>query len=85
MENKIERAVILCENNIISVSDLDLDEITSYNKNQDDFQLSDIERNTIEKVLLKYNQNISQSAEELGLSRAALYRRMEKYGIEKIS
>ena len=81
MENRIERAVILCENNCISVSDLDLDEITSYEENQDDFQLSDIEKNTIEKVLLKNNQNISKSAEELGLSRAALYRRMEKYNI----
>jgi DNA-binding NtrC family response regulator len=81
MENRIERAVILCENNCISVSDLDLDEITSYEENQDDFQLSDIEKNTIEKVLLKNNQNISKSAEELGLSRASLYRRMEKYNI----
>ena len=81
LENRIERAVILCENNCISVSDLDLDEITSYQENQDDFQLSDIEKNTIEKVLLKNNQNISKSAEELGLSRASLYRRMEKYNI----
>lgn len=81
MENKIERAIILCENNRISVSDLDLEEIISFNKNQDDFQLSDVEKSTIEKVLLKNNQNISQSAEELGLSRASLYRRMEKYNI----
>ena len=81
MENRIERAVILCENNCISVSDLDLEEITFYDANQDDFQLSDIEKNTIEKVLLKNNQNISKSAEELGLSRASLYRRMEKYNI----
>jgi DNA-binding NtrC family response regulator len=81
MENRIERAVILCENNCISVSDLDLEEITSHDANQDDFQLSDIEKHTIEKVLLKNNQNISKSAEELGLSRASLYRRMEKYNI----
>jgi DNA-binding NtrC family response regulator len=81
MENKIERAIILCENNSISASDLDLDEITSYDENNDDLQLSDIEKNTIEKVLSKNNQNISKSAEELGLSRASLYRRMEKYNI----
>ncbi len=65
----------------ISASDLDLDEITSYDENQDDLQLSEIEKNTIEKVLAKNNQNISKSAEELGLSRASLYRRMEKYNI----
>lgn len=81
MENKIERATILCENNSISASDLDLDEITSYDENHDDLQLSEIEKNTIEKVLAKNNQNISKSAEELGLSRASLYRRMEKYNI----
>jgi DNA-binding NtrC family response regulator len=81
MENRIERAIILCENNTISASDLDLDEITSYVANQDDLQLSEIEKNTIEKVLAKNNQNISKSAEELGLSRASLYRRMEKYNI----
>ena len=81
MENRIERAIILCENNSISASDLDLDEITSYDKNNDDLQLSDIEKNTIERVLAKNNQNISKSAEELGLSRASLYRRMEKYNI----
>ena len=85
MENKIERAVILCENNSISISDLDLDEITLYDDNNDDLQLSDIEKNTIEKVLLKYKQNISKSAEELGLSRASLYRRMEKYRISHLT
>lgn len=82
MENRIERAIILCDNNCIKASDLDLELITPFDENQDDFQLSDIEKNTIEKVLLKNNHNISKSAEELGLSRAALYRRMEKYDIK---
>lgn len=80
MENKIERAVILCENNIITLSDLDLNDITVHETN-DDVHLSDIEKTTIEKVLQKHNFNISKSAEELGLSRAALYRRMEKHEI----
>jgi len=80
MENRIERAVILCENNTISVADLDLEQITLY-ENQDDIPLSNVEKNAIEKVLTKHQYNISKSAEELGLSRAALYRRMEKYNI----
>jgi DNA-binding NtrC family response regulator len=83
MENRIERAVILCENNTINASDLDLEIITSNDENTDDFQLSDIEKIAIEKVLVKNEFNISKSSEELGLSRASLYRRMEKYGIEK--
>ncbi|WP_396155148.1 sigma-54-dependent transcriptional regulator [Flavobacterium macrobrachii] len=80
MENRIERAVILCENNTISAPDLDLEQITTF-ENRDDIPLSDMEKITIEKVLVKHDYNISKSAEELGLSRAALYRRMEKYNI----
>nr|WP_315150755.1 sigma-54 dependent transcriptional regulator [uncultured Flavobacterium sp.] len=81
MENRIERAVILCENNLITVSDLDLEQITAYEDNQDDIQLSAVEKTAIEKILFKNNNNISKTAEELGLSRASLYRRLEKYNI----
>ena len=81
MENKIERAVILCENNTITVADLDLENITAYEENPDDIQLSSVEKAAIEKVLHKNNNNISKTAEELGLSRGSLYRRLEKYNI----
>lgn len=81
MENKIERAVILCENSIITVSDLDLETVTPYEENVDDVQLSSVEKAAVEKVLLKNNNNISKTAEELGLSRGALYRRLEKFNI----
>jgi DNA-binding NtrC family response regulator len=81
MENRIERAVILCENNFITVSDLDLEQITTYEENQEDIQLSAVEKTAIEKILTKNNNNISKTAEELGLSRASLYRRLEKYNI----
>ena len=81
MENRIERAVILCENNTIKASDLDLELIIKH-ENHDEFQLSDIEKVAIEKVLIKNENNISKSAEELGLSRASLYRRIEKYNIQ---
>lgn len=81
MENRIERAVILCENNLITASDLDLERVTHYEDNQEDTQLSSIEKSTVEKALLKNNNNISKTAEDLGLSRGALYRRLEKYNI----
>ncbi|MBF4473355.1 sigma-54-dependent transcriptional regulator [Flavobacterium sp. HJJ] len=81
MENRIERAVILCENNHITVSDLDLEQITVYEENPEDIQLSAIEKATVERALLKNNNNISKTADELGLSRGALYRRLEKYNI----
>ncbi|AWM15303.1 sigma-54-dependent Fis family transcriptional regulator [Flavobacterium sediminis] len=82
MENRIERAVILCENESITVADLDLESIEVFETEKDEIQLSDIEKISIEKVLQKHQFNISKSAEELGLSRAALYRRMEKYQIK---
>lgn len=83
MENRIERAVILCENNIITSVDLDLTNIiTPSIQSIEDKPLSDMEKQTIEKVLRKNNFNISKSAEELGLSRAALYRRMEKFDLK---
>jgi DNA-binding NtrC family response regulator len=81
MENRIERAVILCENNSITVSDLDLEQITTYEDNEGDIQLFSIEKATVEKSLIRNNNNISKTAEELGLSRGALYRRLEKYNI----
>lgn len=84
MENRIERAIILCENNTITVNDLNLDEV-DIEKQANRIGLQNIEKNTIEQVLQKNNFNISKSAEDLGLSRAALYRRIEKYNIIKKS
>ena len=83
MENKIERALILAENNIISITDLDILDFEEIQEN-DDNPLSEMEKTAIEKALLKHHGNISKTAEELGLSRAALYRRIEKYDLKNI-
>ena len=83
MENKIERALILAENNTISVQDLDILDFEEIPEN-DDNALSEMEKNAIEKALFKHHGNISKTAEELGLSRAALYRRIEKYDLKNI-
>lgn len=81
MENKIERALILAENNTISITDLDILDFEEIQEN-DDNPLSELEKTAIEKALLKHHGNISKTAEELGLSRAALYRRIEKYDLK---
>lgn len=81
MENKIERALILSENNTISVIDLDILDFEEILEN-DENPLSEMEKSAIEKALFKHNGNISKTAEELGLSRAALYRRIEKYDLK---
>jgi len=81
MENKIERALILADNNTISVHDLDILDFEHTPEN-DENPLSEIEKSAIEKALFKHHGNISKTAEELGLSRAALYRRIEKYDLK---
>jgi DNA-binding NtrC family response regulator len=47
----------------------------------EDLNLDRAERQIVEAALRKHGYNISSAATELGLSRAALYRRMEKYGL----
>lgn len=81
LENKIERALILADNNTIAVTDLDILDFEEIQEN-DDNPLSEMEKNAIEKALFKHHGNISKTAEELGLSRAALYRRIEKYDLK---
>ena len=83
LENRMERAIILCENDIIQSADLDLDTNFCLVEDSEDVTLNDIEKTTILKVLTKNQFNISKSSEELGLSRASLYRRIEKYNISE--
>lgn len=82
MENKIERAVILTDSPIISVNELDITEVPFHESETEEISISDFEKIQIEKTLLKYNGNISKTAQELNLSRPALYRRMEKYNLK---
>ncbi|GAF04515.1 sigma-54-dependent transcriptional regulator [Saccharicrinis fermentans] len=82
-QHVLERAVILSEGPVLSEDDLQLSppksssdgiELASYN-------LDEVERSIIEKVLRMNSGNISKAASELGLTRTSLYRRMEKYGL----
>ena len=61
--------------------------LTSLDSNEekmvfDDYNLEEVEKTVIRKALDKHEGNISKSAEELGLTRASLYRRMEKYDLK---
>lgn len=78
LEHAIERAIILSESNSISLqlqeSFIDKEVLNSLN-------LEEMEEKLINNALKTYKGNISAAAEALGLSRAALYRRMEKFGL----
>lgn len=84
LQYTIERAIIMSEGDVISAKDLFFSPIESnYSAAElpDDMKLSTMEKNTILKVIEKYNGNITKAAKELGLTRTALYRRLSKYDI----
>ena len=82
MQNRVERALILTDANELNLQDFGISAAIIKEPNVDDTTLQDIERTTIIRTLEKCHGNISQTADELGLSRAALYRRIEKYNIK---
>ena len=83
LEHCIERMLILCDGNQITPDDFTLSPslLTESNTELDSLNLEEMERMCVTKAVDKHKGNISKAAEELGLTRAALYRRIEKYGI----
>ena len=81
LQHAIERAVILTQHQSLQPEDFFLNEKSSDTKFADAFQIEEMEKVMVIKSLKKFNGNITEAARELGLSRAALYRRMEKYGV----
>lgn len=81
LQHVIERLVILSEGNSIDASDIHLDHSLESRPSQHSSHatLESMEKETIENALSRHRGNISAVASELGLSRAALYRRLSKY------
>lgn len=84
LQHAIERAVIMNENGTLQPADFPL--TTSETAAGDhilceDFNLERIEKTAIRKAIEKHEGNISHTARELGITRSALYRRLEKYGL----
>ena len=97
LRHAIERAVILAEGDCLEPEDLQLTALEAApgeSKSNaaksgngaekavpDDMNLERMEQRLITSALQQHRYNISHTAKELGLTRAALYRRMEKYGL----
>ncbi|HSB92842.1 MAG TPA: sigma-54 dependent transcriptional regulator [Flavitalea sp.] len=84
LQYSIERAVIMCDKDLLEASDLLFSPIENSlitENEQKETNLSAVEKNTILKVIEKHHGNISKAAKELGLTRTALYRRLNKYDI----
>ncbi|WP_445193883.1 sigma-54-dependent transcriptional regulator [Sphingomonas sp. Tas61C01] len=88
LRHAIERAVILSSDQPLTPADFALAPATRHIASEavvsgrtEDLNLDRVERRLVEEALRKHAYNISAAAGELGLSRAALYRRMEKHGL----
>ncbi|HET9409719.1 MAG TPA: sigma-54 dependent transcriptional regulator [Candidatus Sulfotelmatobacter sp.] len=81
LEHTIERAVLMCRAEQIQPADLGLGAQRTSSQNLEELSLESVESILIRKALQRFQGNVSQAAEALGLSRGALYRRMEKYGL----
>ncbi|WP_345952484.1 sigma-54 dependent transcriptional regulator [Mucilaginibacter sp. PAMB04168] len=85
LQYTIERAVIMAENAILQPDDLIFSSLETSIKEApeaaDNVPLSMMEKNAILRVIEKHNGNITRAAKELGLTRTALYRRLNKYDI----
>lgn len=84
LQHSVERAVIMGESNVLQPHDFFL----SHADDEDDglldidnLNLNETEKILIRKVIDKHGGNISKAAKELGLTRASLYRRIEKHGL----
>jgi transcriptional regulator with PAS, ATPase and Fis domain len=86
LKHTMERAVIMSEGRILAPSDIvfsapNRPRPSNGTLGVDTLNLDDIEQAAVRKALSKHGGNISRAAEELGISRKALYRRIEKYGL----
>jgi len=83
LQHALERAIIMSEDEVLQPSDF----LFLVEKNDSDemdfseYDLDTVEKMMIQKAISKYAGNISQAAKSLGLTRASLYRRLEKHGL----
>jgi DNA-binding NtrC family response regulator len=81
LEHAVERAVLLAQVDQVQASDLGLAPSAGGSSRMEDLTLEEMEKLLIEKALEKHEGNVSHAAEALGLSRSALYRRLQRYGL----
>jgi DNA-binding NtrC family response regulator len=81
LEHTMERAVLLTQGEVIRAHDLGLHGRENGASSLEQMTLSEVEGLMIRKALQRHGGNVSQAAESLGLSRSALYRRLQQHDI----
>ena len=79
LENRIKRAVVLAENNRITLADLGFDEHDGQSESLDLRQAREqVERDVIKRALAIHDNNVTHAAEAMGISRPSLYQLVKK-------
>ena len=83
LDHVIERAVLMSTSAVVTAFDLALQSAreSGVSGRIDEMSLEEVERLLISKALARFGGNANRAAEALGLSRSALYRRLQKYGM----
>ena len=84
LDHAIERAVLLSSGPMIRGVDLGLRPASSLGGalRLEEMSLEEVEKHLIQRMLARHGGNVSKAADALGLSRSALYRRLQKFGLE---
>jgi len=81
LDHAVERAVLLARSPQLQPEDLALTETAPATPPSSAQSLEDLERDAIRQALARHDGNVGQAAQSLGLSRSALYRRIQRYGL----
>jgi len=81
LEHAVERAVLMARGDRIEAPDLGLRRGTGSSAEMEGMTLEEAEALLVERALERHDGNVTRAAEDLGLSRAALYRRIERYDL----
>ena len=81
LDHVVERAVLMAQGERVTASDLGLKQERESGRSLEEMSLEEVEAFLIRKALARFNGNVNQAADALGLSRSALYRRLQKYGL----
>ena len=82
LDHTVERAVIMARDEVVRASDLGLTPVQENSRRYEEMTLEQVERVLICRALSRFQGDVSKVAEALGLSRGALYRRLEKHEIK---
>ena len=81
LNHVVERAVLMSQDTLVRSGDLALRAGKELSPRLEDMSIEDVEAFLIKKALARYGGNVSHAANALGLSRSALYRRLQRYGM----